>query len=202
LLRCSSQGFKELEILRRQTRRPELRPAKRVFLAAASRLLPRRRSAFFVTPDTLLRWPRWGYQRIAGELGSLGRSVSATTVRTVLREAGLGPAGKSGGVSWRELIRDQAASILACDSFTVDTLCSRRLTWSSPAGSTRCSEAKGLVIVKTPIRAPRADADAERFVGTVRRECLDESPLTAAFLVLRSRRRAGGQRSVGGRITT
>jgi len=49
-LRLRSQEFKELEIvvlrhelavLRRQVGRPELRPADRVFLAAASRLLPR-----------------------------------------------------------------------------------------------------------------------------------------------------------------
>jgi hypothetical protein len=37
--------------------------------------------------------PRWGYQRIAGEVGGLGFAVSAPTVRMLLREAGLGPAG-------------------------------------------------------------------------------------------------------------
>jgi len=49
-LRLRSDEFKELEIvafrhelavLRRQAGRPELKPADRVFLAAASRLLPR-----------------------------------------------------------------------------------------------------------------------------------------------------------------
>ena len=49
----------ELSLLRRQVRRPALQPHVRVLLAALSQLLPRDRwRAFFVTPETLLRWHR------------------------------------------------------------------------------------------------------------------------------------------------
>jgi putative transposase len=40
--------------------------------------------------------PRWGYQRIVGECRKLGIAVSATSVRTILRRQGLGPAPRSG----------------------------------------------------------------------------------------------------------
>src|ERR671911_3004071 len=64
-----------------------------------------------------------GYQRIAGELNGLGITVSATTVRKLLRETGLGPAGERAGLSWREFLRTQAHSMLAVDFFTVETVC-------------------------------------------------------------------------------
>jgi putative transposase len=68
-----------------------------------------------------------GYQRIAGELNGLGIIVSATTVRKILRQAGLGPAGERSGLSWRAFLRAQAASMLAVDFFTVETISLQRL---------------------------------------------------------------------------
>ena len=63
----------ELAVLRRQVRLRMFRPADRVFLSAASRLLPRVNwSSFVVTPATLLRWhkllvaKRWTYMRPPG----------------------------------------------------------------------------------------------------------------------------------------
>jgi hypothetical protein len=71
--------------------------------------------------------PRWGYQRIVGELKGLGMVVSATTERTWLRAAGLGPAGKRGGMTWREFVRTHRRSMLAVDFFTVETIWLQRL---------------------------------------------------------------------------
>ena len=65
--------------------------------------------------------PRWGYQRIVGELKGLGFAVSATTVRNWLRKAGLGPAGRRGVMTWREFVRAHQRSMLAVDFFTVET---------------------------------------------------------------------------------
>ena len=248
-------------MLRRQTRRPQLTTTDRVFLAAASRLLPRSRwKSFLVTPTTLLRWhrrlvarrwtyagrsgrppiggeirelvlrlarenPRWGYQRIVGELNGLGLAVSATTVKKILRQAGLGPAGSRAGLSWRAFLRQQAQSMLAVDFFTVETISLQRLyvlffielgsrrvhlagCTANPTGAWVTQQARqfawtlqerpgsfrflirdrdskftrdfdavfaseGIRIIKTPVRAPKANAIAERFVRTVRAECLD-----------------------------
>jgi putative transposase len=49
----------QVKVLRRKTCRPKLSRLDRLFLAAASRILPRERwSSFVVTPTALLRWHR------------------------------------------------------------------------------------------------------------------------------------------------
>jgi putative transposase len=169
--------------------------------------------------------PRWGYQRIVGELNGLGIAVSATTVKKILRQAGLGPAGSRGGLSWRAFLRAQAQSMVAVDFFTVETIALKRLyvlffielgsrrvhlagCTANPTGPWVTQQARqfawtlqersgsfrflirdrdskftrdfdavfagdGIETIKTPVRAPQANAIAERFVRTIRAECLD-----------------------------
>jgi putative transposase len=69
----------------------------------------------------------WGYRRIVGELQGLGISVSATSVRTILLSHGLPPAPRRDELSWRDFLRQQAATTLACDFFTVETAWLKRI---------------------------------------------------------------------------
>ena len=69
----------------------------------------------------------WGYLRIAGELRKLGIDVSATLVRNILRAAGVPPAPERDRLDWRSFLRQHAATTLACDFLTVDTVLLRRL---------------------------------------------------------------------------
>jgi transposase len=71
--------------------------------------------------------PRWGHQRIHGELLRLGVRVSASSIRRVLRVHGLDPAPRRASTSWRSFLRQQAAGIVACDFFSVDTIWLRRV---------------------------------------------------------------------------
>lgn len=65
---------------------------------------------------------RCGCVRIKGELQGLRIVVSATTIRTILRRAGLGPAPRRDGPTWRQFLAAQAEGIVACDFFTVETV--------------------------------------------------------------------------------
>jgi hypothetical protein len=57
--------------------------------------------------------PRWGYLRIRGELLQLGIDVSGTTIATVLKEGGLGPAPRRIGPTWTQFLRLQAYGLLS-----------------------------------------------------------------------------------------
>jgi putative transposase len=167
--------------------------------------------------------PRWGYMRIKGKCRKLGVSVAATTVKKVLRAAGLEPAPRQDGPSWSEFLRSQAEAVWACDFFSIETVFlrtlyvfffievgSRRLHMTTstpnPSGEFVAQQARNLSmdgelegvaflirdrdskyprtfdevfisegarVIKTPVRAPRVNAFAERFVRTVRHEVLD-----------------------------
>ena len=68
--------------------------------------------------------PRWGYQRIVGEARKVGVRVSASSVRSILRRHGLGPAPVRSckGPSWVEFLKAQAAGTVAVDFFSVDSV--------------------------------------------------------------------------------
>jgi putative transposase len=169
--------------------------------------------------------PRWGYRRIQGELLRLGVQVSATAIRSTLRRHRLDPAPRRVTITWRAFLHQQAAGIIACDFFTVDTVWLRRLyvlffieldtrrvqlagVTANPDGAWVTQQAHNLLLVLaeqqqqvrfvlrdrdtkfcrafddlfrcegaeillTPVQAPNANAYAERWIGTVRAECLD-----------------------------
>ena len=71
--------------------------------------------------------PLWGHRRIHGELMKLGVTVAPSTVWEILRAAGIDPAPRRAGPTWRQFLRAQAAGIVAVDFLHVDTVLLRRL---------------------------------------------------------------------------
>ncbi len=71
--------------------------------------------------------PPRGHRRIHGELTKLGMTVAPSTVYEILRAAGIDPAPRRSGPTWRQFMHAEVAGILAVDFLHVDTVLLKRL---------------------------------------------------------------------------
>ena len=171
--------------------------------------------------------PTWGYTRIQGALKNVGHCVGRSTIRRIVKAAGLPPAPQR-PTSWQTFLNAHWGGIAGADFFTTEVwtwrglvtyytvfvidlasrrveilgstphpealfmqqiertltmaeggavhaphvlICDRDRKWSSNVRR-RLGNA-GIRVVLIPERAPNANAYAERFVRSIKEECLD-----------------------------
>jgi transposase InsO family protein len=171
--------------------------------------------------------PTWGYTRIQGALQNVGRCVGRSTIRRILKAAGLPPVPQR-QTSWQTFLKAHWGGIAGADFFTTEVwtwrglvtyytvfvidlasrrvqilgstphpealfmqqivrtlttaeggaahaphvlICDRDRKWSGEVR--RLLNEASLRVVQTPLQAPNANAYAERFVRSIKEECLD-----------------------------
>ena len=184
--------------------------------------------------------PRWGYTRIRGALLNLGFIVGRNTIKRVLAENGIDPAGRR-SMSWKTFLKAHWGAIAATDFFTIEAITWRGLvryfvlfvidlktrrieiagvvtspdgTWMTQIARNWTDREDGFLLssrylihdrdplftkrfretlehsgvhpVRLPSRSPNLNAYAERFVRSIKPECLaqvipiGEAPLRRA----------------------
>jgi putative transposase len=130
--------------------------------------------------------PLWGAPRIHGELLKLGVQVSQATVAKYITR----PAATPPSQSWRTFLANHVAQIAAADFFVVPTATYRLLFVLVIVAHER-RRVVHVAVTRHPTAAWTAqqlreafpNAYVERFIGSIRRECLDHViVLTAAGL--------------------
>ena len=169
----------EVAVLRRQVARPRPDWADRGVLAALARVLPGRlRLHRIVTPGTLLAWHRrlvrkkWAYDFLDVDTVLLRRVyvlfVMEIQIRTVhILGVTTHPTGAWTAQQARDLLMDLGERAGQFKFLVRDR--DSKFT----AAFDKVFAGNGTRVIKTPARSPRANSYAERFVGTLRRECLD-----------------------------
>jgi putative transposase len=71
--------------------------------------------------------PRFGAPAVRGELIRLGHQIAASTVWQILHDAGIDPAPRRSGPTWKQFLTAQARGIIAADFVHVDTVLLRRV---------------------------------------------------------------------------
>jgi transposase InsO family protein len=174
--------------------------------------------------------PRWGYDRIEGEIRKLGHRLSPTTVRNILKAHGIEPAPeRRKSTTWRQFLSAHWYCLVAADFFTVEVcswrglvtyyvlfvmeLSTRRVRvagitrnpntrWMMQIAKTLTDPFDGFLLgkryliidrdtkycdafvhllngagvkmVRLPAKSPNLNAYAERFVRTIKEECLGQ----------------------------
>jgi transposase InsO family protein len=171
--------------------------------------------------------PTWGYTRIQGALQNVGHRVARSTIRRILKAAGLPPVPQR-PTSWQTFLNAHWGGVAGADFFTTEVwtwrglityytvfvidlasrrvqilgstphpdalfmqqivrtltmaedravhaphvlICDRDRKWSGDVR--RGLKEAGIRVVLTPVHAPNANAYAERFVRSIKEECLD-----------------------------
>ena len=168
--------------------------------------------------------PTWGYTRIQGALKNVGHRVGRSTIRRILKAAGLPPVPER-PTSWQTFLQAHWGVVAGADFFTTEVwtwqglvtyytvfvidlasrrvqilgstphpealfmhqvvrtltmddaapgrvlICDRDQKWSGEVR--RGLQDAGIRMVRIPERAPNANAYAERFVRSIKEECLD-----------------------------
>jgi transposase InsO family protein len=191
----------------------------------------RRRGVLFEIRQLVVRMatenPTWGYTRIQGALQNVGHCVGRSTIRRILKVAGVPPVPQR-PTSWQAFLKAHWGGIAGADFFTTEVwtwcglvtsytlfvidlasrrvqilgstphpeavfmqqivrtltmveddktatpqvlICDRDRKWSSDVR--RQLQEAGTRVALIPARAPNANAYAERFVRSIKEECLD-----------------------------
>ena len=96
--------------------------------------------------------PTGGHRRGQGELVRLGHRIAASTVGQILHDAGIDPAPRRLGPTWRQFLTAQATAVLAVDFVHVDTVVLRRI-YALIAVEHRCRRAHLLGVTAHPTGA-------------------------------------------------